>query len=707
MTKGIYIASTAPRSGKTVVALGLMEMLAPSHRVAIFRPVVRESGSSDQYLQFFRERYAVAEAAERWSGVSEAEAHQAIAHGDAETLMKRILARYKELEGNYDLILCIGTDFEELTSPLEFEFNLRACVNLGCVLLPVVNAHGRSPEEVLEGTQVLLSSCRALGAEVPALFINRVEPALLPAMKAYLRRELSGDILTAVLSEQPMLGIPSVRELAAALGAKIVLGDSGSLDRDVLRIKVAAMELPHFLDHLEDGSLIITPGDRADIIMGTHLVSRSERGARPAGLLLTGGLDPAPQVEKVLRALGPAPIPMLSVTTDTFTTVLNVSAVKPHLVADASRKIAAALGTFEDGVDIQELRERLLQARVQRVTPILFEHELVQRAKRQKQHIVLPEGGEERILRAAEILLLRAVVDLTLLGTEDEIRSQIHKLGLRLEGVKIIDPVRSPLRERFAELYYELRKHKGISRESAWDTMADVSYFGTCMVQNGLADGMVSGSIHTTQHTIRPAFEIIKTQQGCSLVSSVFLMCLADRVLVYGDCAVNPNPDAQQLAEIALSAAQTAEMFGISPRVAMLSYSTGESGKGEDVDKVRQATQLAKQRCPSLEIEGPIQYDAAVDPTVAKLKLPKSTVAGRATVLIFPDLNTGNNTYKAVQRSAGAVAVGPVLQGLKKPVNDLSRGCTVTDIVNTVAITAIQAQASKMREQQDASTCIK
>jgi phosphate acetyltransferase len=306
---------------------------------------------------------------------------------------------------------------------------------------------------------------------------------------------------------------------------------------------------------------------------------------------------------------------------------------------------------------------------------------------------VLPEGTEERILRAAEILLLRDVVNLTLLGNPEEVRQKISSLGIEAEGINIIDPLSSRVRELYAHTYHEMRTHKGVSQEMAFDVMADSSYFATLMVYHGHADGMVSGAVHTTSHTIRPAFEVIRTRPGFSIVSSVFFMCLPDRVLVFGDCAVNPDPSAEQLADIAVSSVETAKMFGIEPYVAMLSYSTGESGKGEEVEKVRKATSLVKELRPDIKIEGPIQYDAAIDVGVARTKLPGSEVAGHATVFVFPDLNTGNTTYKAVQRSANAVAIGPVLQGLKKPVNDLSRGCTVTDIVNTVAITAIQAQA--------------
>jgi phosphate acetyltransferase len=364
------------------------------------------------------------------------------------------------------------------------------------------------------------------------------------------------------------------------------------------------------------------------------------------------------------------------------------------LGAATPRKAETALGLFENHVDTAELLQRLSVVRSERVTPMMFEHELLERARSDRRRIVLPEGAEERILRAAEVLLRRNVCDLVLLGDQDLVRKRAAELGINLDvpACEVIDPQTSPLREGFAGLYAKLRAHKGVSYELAHDVVADVSYFGTLMVQQGLADGMVSGAVHSTAATIRPAFEIIKTSPGAAIVSSVFFMCLADKVLVYGDCAVNPDPDAEQLADIAIQSAATAAQFGVEPRLAMLSYSTGTSGSGVDVDKVRKATELVHERRPDLLAEGPIQYDAAVDAGVAATKLPDSQVAGQATVLIFPDLNTGNNTYKAVQRSANAVAVGPVLQGLRKPVNDLSRGALVSDIVNTVAITAIQAQ---------------
>ena len=464
-------------------------------------------------------------------------------------------------------------------------------------------------------------------------------------------------------------------DVADALGARVVLG--GSLAREVRDVRVAAMSVEHFVEHLVEGALVIVPGDRPDILAATLAAAVSPEMPGVAGVLLTGGQE---MTDGTRRLLANAPFAVLEVDALTHEVAAAVPAIRGRLGVEDERKVAAALGLFDASVDTEELAERIALERPSRVTPIMFEYELIERAKAAPRKVVLPEGEDERVLRAAEILLRRGVCDLTILGAREPV-----------EGAEIVDPLESPLLDEFASIYYELRKHKGITEELAYDRVANPSYFGTLLVQTGRADGMVSGASHTTADTIRPAFEIIKAREGVSVVSSVFLMCLADRVLVYGDCAVNPKPDAGQLADIAISSAETAAVFGIEPLIAMLSYSTGESGKGEDVDRVREATEAVRERRPDLMVEGPIQYDAAVDAAVAEMKLPDSDVAGRATVLVFPDLEAGNVAYKAVQRSAGAVAIGPVLQGLRRPVNDLSRGCTVTDIVNTVAITAIQA----------------
>jgi phosphate acetyltransferase len=560
-------------------------------------------------------------------------------------------------------------------------------------VLAVVQGYGRDAMQVVTAARGLLDALGERKCDSLALVANRVQASLVDAVTGDLKRVLPSDIPAYVLPELAILAKPTVGEIAAALDAERLSGQEGSFDREVRNFKIAAMELPNYLEHIEEGSLILAPGDRSDILLGSLLADSSKTYPHIAGILMTGGLRPAPQVVKLIKGLGDSPVPVIMVSMDTYTTAQQVSSLEGVLSPDNPRKIAAALGMVEAKVNSRELIGRLSMARSTRVTPIMFEYEIIQRARSDRKHIVLPEGTEERMLRAAEILRMREVVDITLLGNREEIRQKAAALGLSLLDVAVIDPLDSDRRQVYADAYFELRKHKGISPQMAFDGMADVSYFGTMMVHLGEADGMVSGSVHTTQHTIRPGLEIIKTRPGCSIVSSVFLMCLSDRVLVFGDCAVNPAPNPDQLADIAISSSETARMFGIDPLIAMLSYSTGESGKGTDVDKVREATKIAKQRRPDLKIEGPIQYDAAIDAGVAKTKLPGSEVAGHATVFIFPDLNTGNNTYKAVQRSANAVAVGPILQGLNKPVNDLSRGCTVTDIVNTVAITAIQAQS--------------
>jgi phosphate acetyltransferase len=408
-----------------------------------------------------------------------------------------------------------------------------------------------------------------------------------------------------------------------------------------------------------------------------------------AGVVLTGGHAPAPQIEKLLPD---APFAVLAVDDHTYPTAAAVHAITPVITAEDELKIATALGVFEAGIEPAELAERIALPRRHTRTPMMFQYELLELAKSRRSHVVLPEGEDERVLRAADILLRRDVVDLTILGQPEDVRARATARGLVIDGAEIVDPERSSLRAEFARLYYDLRKHRGMTEDLARDQVVDPSYFGVFLVQTGAVDGMVSGAAHTTADTIRPAFEVIRARAGVSVVSSVFFMCLADRVLVYGDCAINPRPDSRQLADIAISSAATAASFGVVPRVAMLSYSTGTSGRGPQVTAVREATEIVRERRPELKVEGPIQYDAAVDAHVASLKLPSSEVAGQATVFIFPDLDTGNVAYKAVQRSAGAVAIGPVLQGLRKPINDLSRGCNVVDIVNTVAITAVQAQ---------------
>lgn len=693
MSKNLYIATMEPRSGKSVILLGLMELLSRRiQNIGVFRPIIQAGERKDDYIELAMTRYKLKFRYEDLYGCTHQEARALLSSGQYESLMKTLVDKYRALERQSDFVVCVGTDYTGVATAFEFDFNADVANQLGCPLLTVVSGEGKTAEDVVAATKVTREAFQDKGCTILATVVNRVKASILDSVARQLEEKKAETGPVYILKEEPALNYPTVGEIARALNGRLLGAEGSGLDREVRLTKVAAMQLTHVLERIGDGDLIITPGDRADVILGSLVTLFSEKGPSLAGLVLTGGMEPEPKILSLIEGLKKPNFPIMLVDADTFTTATNVNSIVSVIHPESERKIVLALGVFESGVDVAELAERIAVVRSTRVTPIMFEYNLIERAKSDRRHIVLPEGVEDRILRAAEIVLRRNAADLTLLGNMDEIQKKIATLGLDLKRAQIIDPSRSEWLEDFGETFFQLRSHKGVPRDLARDTMLDVSYFGTMMVHKGLADGMVSGSVHTTQHTLRPAFEFIRTKPGYSLISSVFFMCLADRVLVYGDCAVNPNPNPEQLADIAIASAETAKAFGIEPRIAMLSYSTGESGKGEDVEKVREATQIARERRPDLKIEGPIQYDAAIDASVAATKMPKSEVAGQATVFIFPDLNTGNNTYKAVQRSANAVAIGPVIQGLNKPVNDLSRGCTVTDIVNTVAITAIQAQ---------------
>ena len=699
MKHNLYLTTAEAHSGKAIMLLGLLEWLTRrSRHIGIFRPVILGRPQDDRFIHLALDRYGLSPAADSLYGCTLEQAKALVADGGDKRLMELIMGRFKALEAQCDGVLCVGTDFGFATPALELDFNIEVARNLGAQLLLLGSGRGRSPRDSTDLLTLLVRGVRERGGAVLAAVVNRAPADSLEELNERLRQVADDQTLLFALPEDCALEHPTVGDMQRVLGTPLLSGCEEDLNRDIRGVKVAAMEIPNYLEHIADGDLVITPGDRADILLGTIAAYRSPSYPQIAALLLSGGQQPAASVRRLLESLPDAPLPVLQADTDTFDTAIAVSRIEPELRADNPRKLAAALGLVEAHVDIGAMLSPLDLPRSHRVTPLMFEYELVQRAKATRRHIVLPEANDDRILRAAEILLLREVADLTLLGDPQRVRDRALELGLNLQAATIIDPQTSPLREEFAAVYYGLRKHKGISEQMALDLMTDVSYFGTLMVLQGRADGMVSGAIHSTQHTIRPAFEVVRTRPGAALVSSVFFMCLPDRVLVYGDCAINPEPNAEQLADIAVASAATAAAFGVEPRVALLSYSTGASGKGQEVDKVREATRLAHERSPDLALDGPMQYDAAVDPGVAATKMPDSPVAGKATVLIFPDLNTGNNTYKAVQRSSGAVAIGPVLQGLNKPVNDLSRGCTVTDIINTVAITAIQSQ------QQEASS---
>jgi phosphate acetyltransferase len=692
VAKGLYIAAMEPNSGKSLVVLGAMETLSRRvEKLGFFRPVVHAGPETDSHIQLVSGRYDLPLPPDQMFAVRHLEARQAVSEGNEENLFKRILSQFREVERQCDYVVCEGTDFAGLTTAFEFDFNAQVANHLGCPVVIVTNGHGKHESEVIEVARVARQEFLALGCTVAATIVNRVQEETVAAVEERLEERWPFEDPAYVIPENSLLSKPTLGEIARDLQAECLYEGVDGLARVVHDYKVAAMHVPQFLEYLSEGTLVICPGDRADIVLASVMAVFSDTYPHIAGIVLTGDKPPATSIRKLIDGIHRLPIPVIRVSVDTFSAAMRVNAVPAAITSDNQRKIATALGMFEAHVNLPQLEQRLAVVRSSRVTPLMFEYELIERAKRTPQHIVLPEGTDERILRASEILLQREVVDITLLGPESEVREKIAALSLDLRKARIVDPVQSPWHAEFVSEFVRLRKHKGVTQDQAEDIMHDATYFGTMMVHKDLANGMVSGAVHTTANTIRPAFQIIRAKANVSVVSSVFLMCLEDRVLVYGDCAVIPRPTAEQLADIAISSAETARMFDIEPRVAMLSYSTGKSGHGSDVEKVRQATALVRQRAPDLIVDGPIQYDAAVDPKVAQKKMPGSKVAGRATVFVFPDLNTGNNTYKAVQRTAGAVAIGPVLQGLNKPVNDLSRGCTVTDVVNTVAITAVQA----------------
>ena len=694
----LYLTATGPLSGKTAAALGIMHMLNLSMRdVAIFRPIINTPQMTDRDpdIQLMMEQFKLRQDYTDTFVYTHEEARKVINRGDHDLVIETIIKQFKKLQAEHEFVFVEGTDFLGKDAVYEFELNAEIASNLGCPVMLVVN--GDHPaDDLRQSLQNVMDTMEENSLEVIATIINRAHLSQMELDE--IRDALSDEnhrALVYAIPDDPTIAKATMYDVKKSLGAEVLYG-ANRLDTMVGSYIIAAMHIDNFLKYVEKDQLIITPGDRTDILLAAICTRMSSAKPDIAGVLLTGGMRPPQPICELIEGWTNSPLPILMTDMLTYQSVMALHEVSGYIEPTDARKINTVLGLFTHHVNTKEISKRLqFSSSSSRMTPMMFEFNLIERAKARKMRIVLAEGEEERILQATDVLLRRDVADIILLGNHDIIHQKARDLSLDISGATVIEPARSPKFDDYANTYYELRKAKGITPETARDVMNDATYFATMMVKKDDADGMVSGAVNTTAHTIRPAFEFIKTKPGFSVVSSVFLMCLKDRVLAFGDCAVNPNPTAQQLAEIAIASAHTARVFGIEPRVAMLSYSTGTSGKGVDVDKVKEATAIAKEMAPDLLLEGPIQYDAAIDPTVAKTKLPDSKVAGRATVFIFPDLNTGNNTYKAVQRAAEAVAIGPVLQGLNKPVNDLSRGCTVPDIVNTVAITAVQAAAEK------------
>jgi len=695
MTKNIFIASAEPYTGKSVVAFGMVNMLlAKTQKVGYFKPIIAQEDpeQKEQHIEAILDYFSLPiNYQDTYAFTRQQILHDAKAEHTGH-MINTIISKYKKLEDNYDFTVIEGSDFLGEGIAFEFESNALIAKNLGAPVMMVVTGKDKTATQLINTAVNVYRNFMLRDVQVLGIVANMVAPKDAEQVKLALAKQLPADLMITVIPLESGLQSPTMKEITHALNGKVLFG-ADLMANQVDNFVTGAMMLPNFLSYIKENVLIVTPGDRGDIIIGSLQANLSANYPKVAGIVLTAGTLPDEHMIRLIEGLQTV-IPIISVEKGTFETTTAIGAIHSKITIDNKKKIELAIDIFEKYVDMQALDDKIITFRYEGITPHMFQYQLVKWAKSQKKHIVLPEGNDERILKAVERLISQDIVDITLLGDPLEIGTTVKRLGLNLDlnTIHIHNPADSEHYDDYVETLYELRKTKNVNMEMARDMMTDVSYFGTMMVYKGHADGMVSGAVHTTQHTIRPALQFVKTKPGVSVVSSIFFMCLPERVAIFGDCAVNPNPTAIQLAEIAISSAESSARFGIEPRIAMLSYSSGSSGEGEDVERVRAATAIVKERRPDLKIEGPIQYDAAVDPSVGQQKMPGSEVAGRASVLIFPDLNTGNNTYKAVQRETGALAIGPMLQGLNKPINDLSRGCTVDDIFNTVVITAIQCQ---------------
>jgi phosphate acetyltransferase len=695
MSKAIYIATSEENSGKSIITLGLMSMLlGKTAKVGYFRPIVEDfdAGNFDVHVETVISHFGLDISFEDAYAITLSALIKKKNKGKIGDVIDLIIEKYKRLEERYDFVLVDGTSFAGDNTVIEMDINVLIAKNLGIPSIIVGSGAGKTAEELVDNLYLAYDSFKQKEVEVLAVIANKVLPEKMELITTRLKKSLPETVLVNTIPIISSLNNPTIQELVKALNAKVLFG-SAFLNNQIGSFSVGAMQLRNYLVHLKENGLVITPGDRADIILGALQANESVNYPSISGIVLTGNILPEESILKLIEGLSTV-VPIIAVEEGTYVITNKIGAIKPKIYTNNKEKIVTAIHTFEKYIDVDSLSQKFSDFETDGMTPKMFQYNLVQRAKKYRKHIVLPEGNDDRIIMAASRLLEMDVVEISIIGNKKQIENKLSTLGLsfNFSKVTIINPRSSSNYDDYVNTYYELRKEKKMTLEIAKDLMEDGSYFGTMMVYKGHADGMVSGAAHTTQHTILPALQFIKTKPSSSVVSSIFFMCLEDRVSIFGDCAINPNPTAEQLAEIAISSAESSLAFGIEPKIAMLSYSSGSSGKGDEVDKVRKATEIVKEKRPDLKIEGPIQYDAAVDLEVGKSKMPNSEVAGHASVLIFPDLNTGNNTYKAVQRETGALAIGPMLQGLNKPVNDLSRGCTVDDIINTVVITAIQAQ---------------
>jgi phosphate acetyltransferase len=691
MARSLLVAPADEGVGLARTCLGLLRALdRRGIKVAFVKPVAqpRADGSPDRSVA----RVTATTALRPPEPLSTAELESQLGEGGLDVVMEKIVAAWEPTYDNSDVVVVEGLS----PGPRRLyanSLNQALARALDADVLLVDSWPADADADTLAEQFAIAASGYVSGEQVRV--IGCVVHGLLGADTAA-TAELRGALaehklrLIAAVPHRPELTWPRVRDLVRELRPEVL--HEGDLSRRIKDVAVMARGIPGGIRALDTGRLVVVPGDRHEVIMAAYLAELS--GIHLAALLLSAGTAPDPRVSQLTRATAAVGLPVLLVESDSYQTATRVRDLDPGLPADDLDRIEGVTDTIADALDPSWLGSLTSTSRPRRFSPAAFRYQLVERARAADALVVLPEGTEPRTVRAAVACAERGIVRCLLLGAPDEVAAQARHLGLRLPGgVTIVDP--RAVAERYVAPLAELRRPKGWSVEMAREHLADPITVGTMMLRQGEVDGLVCGAAHTTAATVRPALQILGTRPGCRLVSSVFFMCLPDEVVVYGDCAINPQPSADDLADIAIQSAASARAFGIEPRVAMISFSTGISGTGTDVDKVAAATRIVREREPGLAVDGPLQYDAAAIASVGQAKRPGSPVAGQATVFIFPDLDTGNATYKAVQRSAQVASIGPMLQGLAKPVNDLSRGALVDDIIYTVALTAIQARGEQ------------
>lgn len=696
MSHTLFLVPSGAGVGLTSLALGLVRALDERGvRVAFYKPIAQtraEDPSLERSTFFVRKTSTLSPA----PPVALEQAERLLASGRADELWERVVHGFHQSAQDADVVIVEGLVENHASAGDEGELNRELVRTLSAEVI-VVAALGTTAREDVEA-RIELTASRYGGfrsGRVIGTIINRV-PVSSGKPRSMRPAELAERAVPGFRAELNVLGmIPENSELLACrtldiarhLSAEIVHeGELGG--RRVRKISLLARTVDNLVETLNAGSLLITPGDRTDVVLLVALAAANQIPI--AGLVLTGGLEIPARILELCRPALETGLPVLRVPTNSWETATALAQMSTEIPIDDLERAQRAMDYIAPYIDADWIARHTHVPLEVRLSPAAFCYRLAESARALNKRIVLPEGTEPRTVKAAAICAARGIARCVLLGNGDQVRRVAEAQEIELpDGVEILDPAR--LRANYVAPLVELRKHKGLTVHAATELLEDNVWLGTMMLALGEVDGLVSGAVHSTANTIRPALQIIKTKSDAKVVSSVFFMCLPEQVVVYGDCAVIPDPDAETLADIAIQSADSAARFGIVPRVAMLSYSTGESGTGSDVDKVRDATHIARSKRPDLLIDGPLQYDAAAIPDVAATKAPDSPVAGRATVFVFPDLNTGNTTYKAVQRSAHVTSIGPMLQGLRRPVNDLSRGALVEDIVYTIAITAIQA----------------